>query len=606
VQAITVIWSMIAGACVAFAVVNGLVWWQKREARQNGAFALLAAGAALLTLIELELLASTTIEHYAQWLGHYLLATSLMFVAIMLVCRYHVGAGRDLLGWLAVLLRALMVIVSESGDYQRLYFEVTRLEIGELLGQSVAVVSTKPGPLTVLGQLSLVLMTLYLVDAAATAWRNGLRQRALHVAYFALLIFLGGIWGYVSLWSSSGAPLIIAPLLLPVVVLMRFDLSSNVIRALELESRLVESERRLSLTADAARAGLWNIDLSTGRAWLTPRTRDMFLLSSTEGMHVADAAQIVHPEDRRRFRRMFLDEAGQLRTASTLEFRVLMPSGEIRWYESQGSAEPAAGAGGTMLMGATIDITTRKRAEEERLQRAQQIERLSRLAIMSELAATVAHELNQPLASMLSNAETALLLLERESPDIEEVRKVLTEIVAADERAAMIVQRFRSLLKSREPQLQNISLRDAVSGVLAFMRGDLSRRGVVVQWEPGEDPCNAMVDAVRFDQLLINLIINACDAMNTKRPEDRILALAVAQRGDAVVVDVRDSGAGLAQDLNTLLEPLYTTKSDSLGLGLVIARSVVDAHGGRLWATSNAPASGATFSFSIPSGGGMA
>jgi C4-dicarboxylate-specific signal transduction histidine kinase len=168
------------------------------------------------------------------------------------------------------------------------------------------------------------------------------------------------------------------------------------------------------------------------------------------------------------------------------------------------------------------------------------------------------------------------------------------------------VQRFRSLLKSREPQLQNISLRDAVSGVLAFMRGDLSRRGVVVQWEPGEDPCNAMVDAVRFDQLLINLIINACDAMNTKRPEDRILALAVAQRGDAVVVDVRDSGAGLAQDLNTLLEPLYTTKSDGLGLGLVIARSVVDAHGGRLWATSNAPASGATFSFSIPSGGGMA
>ena len=87
---------MIAGACVAFAVVNGLVWWQKREARQNGAFALLAAGAALLTLIELELLASTTIERYAQWLGHYLLATSLMFVAIMLVCRYHVGAGRDI------------------------------------------------------------------------------------------------------------------------------------------------------------------------------------------------------------------------------------------------------------------------------------------------------------------------------------------------------------------------------------------------------------------------------------------------------------------------------------------------------------------------------
>ncbi|NBX40700.1 MAG: hypothetical protein EBR15_04650, partial [Gammaproteobacteria bacterium] len=137
---------MIAGACVAFAVVNGLVWWQKREARQNGAFALLAAGAALLTLIELELLASTTIEHYAQWLGHYLLATSLMFVAIMLVCRYHVGAGRDLLGWIAVLLRALMVIVSESGDYQRLYFEVTRLEIGELLGQSVIVVRQDDPP----------------------------------------------------------------------------------------------------------------------------------------------------------------------------------------------------------------------------------------------------------------------------------------------------------------------------------------------------------------------------------------------------------------------------------------------------------------------------
>lgn len=594
------IWSAVAGACCTFAIIHGLVWWRRRDAALNGLFALVATIAALLALVEQRMLDSSTADEYTFWLRLYMVPVWLLLIALLLFTRRYLPGAKHWLGGVAVGLRAPFQLILIFDNSTRLYFEITALHKVEFFGQRLAVAVATTGPLVYFGQASLILFTVYLADAAVGAWRAGIIQRARIVGAFALLLLLGGIWSNLALWHDMQLPYVVTPVFVPIVLLLGIDLSANLIRTRELETRLRESERQLSLAVDSAQAGLWRIDVDTGEIWGTPRLFEIAKLKFDPTAQFKEFVALVHPDDRSRFLHMFRDEGGGHRADSSIEFRVVLPGGEIRWCSSHGRR--IVGDDGRMcLWGATIDITDRKRGEEERLRRAQQMERLSRLAIMGELAAVVAHEINQPLAAMLSNAETALMLLARENPDLHEVRAVLGEIVAADARAAAIVRRFRGLLQHREPQLHSIELRDAITGVLAFMRGELQRRGVRVEWQPDEAKHQVAYDPVRFDQVLVNLLINACDAMSTNAPGDRTIVVTLEHTTAGEVISVKDIGTGLREPPDTLFEPFFTTKSEGLGLGLAIARSIVEAHGGTVWARAGEDR-GVTFSFSIPDG----
>ncbi|NDD74111.1 MAG: PAS domain S-box protein [Gammaproteobacteria bacterium] len=601
---IDVVWSAVAGACCTFAIVHGLVWWRRREAVLNGLFSLIAVVAATLALTEQRLLNSDSIDAYAFWLRLYMVPVFLLLVALLLYTRRSMPAAKHWLGWLAISLRVPLMLILFFDGSTRLYFEITALRKPEFFGQPLAVVSTTTGPLVYVGQASLALFTIYLVDAARCAWRAGFVQRARLVGAFALLFALGIIWSHFSLWHDAQIPYVVMPVFVPIVLLVGVELSANLLRTDQLESRLRESERQLSLAVDSAKAGLWQIDVETGEIWANARTHELANLRLGESAQFKDFVAIVHPDDRRRFMHMFRDDAGGYRVDASLEFRVVLPGGEIRWYSSHGRRVVGDDDGRTALWGVTIDITERKRSEEERLRRAQQMERLSRLAIMGELAAVVAHEINQPLAVVLSNAETAQMLLADANPNLHEVRMVLDEVVAADARAAAIVKRFRGLLQHRDPQLQSLNLRTAITGVLTFLRSELQRRGVRVEFPPDEFPSDdtdyrVAYDPVRLDQVLVNLIVNGCDAMSANAPGDRVLALTLVRAPFGVVVSVKDIGVGLRDGAETLFEPFYTTKPEGLGLGLAIARSIVEAHGGTIWVTAGEDR-GVTFSFSIP------
>lgn len=599
-----VVWSAVAGACCTFAIVHGLVWWRRREAVSNGLFALIAVLAATLALTEQRLLDSDSIDAYAFWLRLYMIPVFLLLIALLLYTRRSMPAAKHWLGWLAISLRVPLIMVLFFDGRTRLYFEITALRKLDFFGQPLAVVSTTTGPLVYVGQASLALFTIYLADAAWSAWRAGFVQRARLVGAFASLFALGGVWSQLSLWHGAQLPYVVMPVFVAIVLLVGLELSANLIRTYDLESRLRESERQLSLAVDSAKAGLWRIDVETGELWGNARTYELANLRFGESVRFKDFTAVVHPDDRRRFMNMFRDEGDGARIDASLEFRVVLPGGEVRWYSSHGRRVVGEDDGRTALWGVTIDITERKRGDEERLRRAQQMERLSRLAIMGELAAVVAHEINQPLAVVLSNAETAQMLLAAPNPDLQEVRTVLDEIVAADARAAAIVKRFRGLLQHREPQLQSLDLRTAITDVLAFMRSELQRRGVRVEFQPGECPSDeadyrVAYDPVRLDQVLVNLIVNGCDAMSTNAPGDRLLALTLMRTPFGVVVGIKDLGVGLRDSAETLFEPFYTTKPEGLGLGLAIARSIVEAHGGTIWVTAGEDR-GVTFSFSIP------
>jgi signal transduction histidine kinase len=255
--------------------------------------------------------------------------------------------------------------------------------------------------------------------------------------------------------------------------------------------------------------------------------------------------------------------------------------------------------------GATGDSDALKRAgfgRERDMQRHRaQLTRLARVALAGELAGALAHELNQPLATILANAQAGRRFLARAPADLDQVRAILDDIVDEAMRTRDLVRGLRALFMHGEPALQPLDINDLVRDALALARGVLAEREVRVSLAPGAGARMEAGDRVQLQQVLLNLIVNACEAMSCKAPEGRCLRVAtgVGPQG-SVQVEVTDSGPGIAADaLGQVFDAFFSTKAGGLGLGLSLARAIVQAHGGRI-AASNAPGGGATLHITLP------
>jgi C4-dicarboxylate-specific signal transduction histidine kinase len=224
----------------------------------------------------------------------------------------------------------------------------------------------------------------------------------------------------------------------------------------------------------------------------------------------------------------------------------------------------------------------------------------TRVTTMGELTASIAHEVNQPLAAIMNNANACLDLLGKNSPDLAEVRAALSEIVQDSDRASAVIARVRKLSKKAPAEKTLLQIEDVVADVLAFARYELGARHVSVNTNIPPGLPAVAGDRVQLQQVLLNLIVNSMDAMHAVNDAQRLVAIHVASGQTSITVAVRDSGPGLkAEEMTRLFEAFYTTKAAGLGLGLAISRSIIEAHGGRLWAERHAGA-GATFCFSLP------
>jgi PAS domain S-box-containing protein len=596
---------VIAAACLTLSAIHAHVWLRERNLTANGAFALLAVGVAAMALLELQMVRATDPATFGRWLWWYHLPVWTSLVAVVFFVRLHLGAGRAWLGLTAIGLRTVALVINFFSTPNINYRELTGLEHIVVLGETLAWgVGTTNAPLAI-AQLSLIVLVVYVGDAAWAAWRRGLRRSALTVgASMVVFVSVGLGFAILSYWGLARLPVLASLFFLPVVLFMGYELSLDIIRSVQLAAELdaktialLGSERKLAFAAEAARAGLWSVDRATGRLWATPQTLSMFGLSADREHHVDELLAPVHSDDRERVQELMGGSRGS-RGGATVEFRVVLPSGEMRWYGARGAAheEPR---GSPTLMGATIDITERKRAEEETARQRVELEHLSRVATVSELSGALAHELNQPLAIIMSNAEAAQLMLARPNPDLDEVRAILGDIVDADERAGQVIRRLRGMLKRGAPQRQAHSLNAIVQEVLQFVRADLVRRGVALDLHLAPALKDVLADRVPIEQVLINVINNACDAMAGNAAGDRALKIATYANAANACVRVEDFGSGLPSNPEQVFDAFYTTKAEGLGMGLAISRSIVTSHGGRLAAEPNHPR-GAVFTICLP------
>lgn len=370
-------------------------------------------------------------------------------------------------------------------------------------------------------------------------------------------------------------------------------------RRRQAENSLRESEDRMTFTAASVNVGLWQFDRTTDELWATEHSRVLFGLASDIPLTRETFIAAVHPEDRRVAVSAL---RGALRGQPAMtDVRVVRPDGEVRWVRVRARSHLDEKGAPDQLSGLFLDITDRKAAETEAELQRQEVNHLMRVSVLGELSGAIAHEVNQPLTAILSNAQAALYLLGRDSPNLAEVRDALQDIVQEDNRAGDVIHRLRGLLKKGESRSEPVDLNELVDSTTALLRSEMIDRRVTVETELAAVLPTVFGDSVQLQQVLLNLIINAMDAMASTPVEQRRVNICTRETQTGTIeVLVKDHGPGIKPaNGKQVFEPFYTTKDHGLGLGLTICSTIIHKHEGTL-NLKNDDAGGAIAEFSLP------
>jgi PAS domain S-box-containing protein len=362
------------------------------------------------------------------------------------------------------------------------------------------------------------------------------------------------------------------------------------------EAYLAEAER-LSHT------GSWAWNVSTGDLfWSQEHFRICGVDPGNFKPTIETARELIHPEDRASASQNF-DRAISERNDFERDLRFVRPDGTIRYVHSIGHPVFDGSGALTEYVGTIIDNTERRLAEEALHKTQTELAHANRVLTLGEMATSIAHEMNQPLAAIVTNGDACLRWLRREAPDLDEARHAVEHVIENAMRASEVIKRIRSLVKKTDPQKQPLNLNDILREVIAITAGELTKNHVVSQMELQPDIPPVLGDRVQLQQVLLNLILNSNEAMSAVDwPVRELVITSQESKPGEVMVAVRDSGRGLGPDDSELIfDSFYSTRAGGLGLGLSISRAIIESHGGRLWATRNKDKDkGATFHFVLP------
>ncbi|UVK40707.1 PAS domain S-box protein [Mesorhizobium sp. AR10] len=377
------------------------------------------------------------------------------------------------------------------------------------------------------------------------------------------------------------------------------ETNNDITERKRVEEALRRSEAYLTEAQRLSRTGSFGWDVATGEIIWSDETFRIFGYDKAPSVTIDMVVQRTHPDDRAAVRQT-VDCAVRYGKDFAHEYRLLMPDGSVRHAHAVAHATKNA-SGDVEFVGAITDVTATRRAEEALHRSQAELAHVTRVTTLGELAASIAHEVNQPLAAIVTNGEVGLQWLDREVPDLAEVRETLRDMISDGRRAGEIIHRLRALSKRTETQKVGLDINDAISEVIPLVQHEVLSRRVSLRLELAPKLPAVLGDRVQLQQVIINLIVNGMEAMAPVI--DRSHAMVIRSQLDhagQVLVAVEDAGVGIdPANVRQIFEPFFTTKPSGMGMGLSICRSIMENHGGRLWASRNA-GHGATFQFALP------
>jgi signal transduction histidine kinase/HAMP domain-containing protein len=371
----------------------------------------------------------------------------------------------------------------------------------------------------------------------------------------------------------------------------------------ELESK-VEALRRveayLSAGQDIIRTGSWAWNVETGEVYWSQEVFRILGFDPESFKPAMGASAALLPDDERKMFHQRLDAAVSQRSEFVYEYRIVLPDRSKKYVQSV--ARPSINAAGALeYVGVLVDVTAQRRGEDALRVAQADLARVARLTTMGELAASIAHEVNQPLMAIVTNAETCLAWLADVEPNLEEARQAAERIVRNGHRAGDIIRTIRALARKSSPEMGQLDLNEVIQEVLALMAGELRQHEVLLEIRLSAGVSPVVGDRVQLQQVILNLVMNGIEAMGASTEQPRILRVSsLTTPPNSALVDVEDTGGGIDPiNTNRMFDAFFTTKPNGIGMGLPICRSIIEAHGGRLWATANVPR-GSIFHFTVP------
>lgn len=601
---ITVFWSINVGACLTLAVMYLAVWCRGRESLVRLLFSCIAASAALIAVLELQLISADTSEEYCAILRWRALPVWVLVLSLVGFTRLYLRAGRSWLAWTACSLKTLTLIINFVFTPSLYYLEITALRQASWGGEEASIALGTLNPWSLLNQVTLLLLLVFFADATITVWRRGDRQRALIVGgtttFFGALVmaqFALVVWGIIQ------APFFGSFAYVGIVVALGYQLCDDAVRAAHLASELQIGEERFRRVVEAAPSAMimvnheGQITLANLQAEKTFGYSREELLGRPIEMLVPERLQSGY----RDFRHGYLCHP-QARPMGAERRELFGRRKDGSEVPVEIGLSPIHTSNGPLVLASIVDITQRKLAELEAARQRHDLAHLARVTALGELSSSLAHELTHPLTAILSNAQAAQRFLAHDDVDLDEVRDILNDIVTQDQRAGEVIHGLRLLLKKGELQehCDDVDVNEVIRDLVKLMRSDLINRNVTVDTDLAQNLPAVTGDRVQLQQVLLNLILNGCEAMADYNSSERRLLIASQWENGAVRVSVADRGSGIPEkNMEQVFERFFTTKKEGMGLGLSVCRTIIDAHRGKIWATNNAGC-GATFHLSLP------
>lgn len=578
---------------------------RQRKAGVHLAFALSALAVAWMAAAELSAFHATTIQESgrALQLGH--IPTYVMMVTIVAFVALYFGTARLWLGISACLLRLVCLVANFAYPPNLNFREITGLRSFVFLGDTITMPTGTRSLWVIPADISSLLLLIYVADASWKLWkRGGSEQKRRALVIGGSIIFFVLAAQSVAILVNSGTiqfPYFVSIPFTMIVAAMGFELSYDIVRSAQLSSALQASDERMKLAAESARLCLWEWDTERDELWMMEEGRALLGFEPDAQVTFAALLEKVHPEDRY-LRETAIRQALETGGSYETEYRLLAPDGTLRWIAARGRCAKSQGAGSAKrILGVSIDITGQKRTDAEARQQREELGHLSRVALVGEMAASLAHELNQPLTAMVANAGAAQRFLARGNLDIEEFKELLADISSDGRRAGEVIRGIKGMVRKVEGERKELFLNQVITDVLRLVRSDALAHGCTLHPKLAPELPAIMGDAVQLQQVLLNLMLNAFDAMSDSGQQPRDLEIESRMiDSDWVEVSVRDSGPGLPTgDPMRVFDRFFSTKQDGMGMGLAIARSIIESHSGTL-AAENHEGGGARFWFRLP------